>query len=707
MGNTAMPTLFKRRYMREGPGPRERYIGPALLVLTLLIAGLFLLTSGLLGGKIDESRPAVAARKMLGITDQAPLFTVRAENRPPAGPPHAVRVAGTLLPVLSDPWQRGAVQATTQPAAAAAPGEADALLAALEHFDPRALYAAAYKAADARVQARIVDAGDPPDAFGLARLRRPKDARKLNLGREGWMAADGSRLGFWAGRYYTELAAEKLEPQAFEQLARQLGAAQVVYGGPFWAEPVLPAEGRTAESFRFVRRAGLGLAGLDECWLADYQDGTTIAVARPAKPATLMDAVRKAFESAPAANAEQSESAEVQPASEEESADSSEQAHRGGETGEGSVTAESTEQAYGDHAGSEPGGTASQPATALPAGGVAGRIGDRFAAALIAGPYVFVIVSPKAEAIGPQAAALGERFKDTGREPRTIVAGPTPDAAGPVAAGGSARFPDVPGTRLIRPTRIERYAENLYEKIDGKEGIFRDFGIIDLRFGQYADPDRQQSYDLYVYDMAEPANALGIYMMERPETAAPVQLGRGAYNSGTSVFFWKGQYYVNVLGPAGDASVLETSSKLAAAVADTIADDGRPFWAEELLPKEEQAPHSLAYRANNGLGFAFIKQMFTARYAVGEQTYQMFIVKAADAAAARQLYDRYADATGKLDKVVSNEPSPGGATMVIDSAGQFGCAFCRGLYFGGVTRADDQQLALDRAVRLRDKLPAE
>lgn len=315
-----------------------------------------------------------------------------------------------------------------------------------------------------------------------------------------------------------------------------------------------------------------------------------------------------------------------------------------------------------------------------------------------------------ARALGGLQLAYGGPFNEP--EPTTVAqaTGPSVPAA---PAAGVARFADVPGGRIITPTQIDRYAENLYEKIDGKESAFRAFSVVDLKFGQYADPDTRQSFDVYVYDMAKPINAMGIYMSERVPTAPAVEIGREAYLSGTSVFFWKGQYYVNVLGPVdGGEAATNATRQIATAIAETIADSGEPFWADKLLPAEGRAPNSLSYQATSALGYEFLGRMFFARYEADGKKYQMFLTKAVDAAGAEATYDRFAEATASFDKILAREDLPGGHLFASETPmpgrpSKFAAAFHKGPYFGGVYDSEDQPMAVSRAKALFESLSAD
>ncbi|MDM8008952.1 MAG: hypothetical protein QUV05_22665 [Phycisphaerae bacterium] len=271
-----------------------------------------------------------------------------------------------------------------------------------------------------------------------------------------------------------------------------------------------------------------------------------------------------------------------------------------------------------------------------------------------------------------------------------------------------ADFASVPGGQVMPPSKIDRFTDNLYEKIDGKEGMFRSFHFVALRFAQYTHAQTQESFDAYIYDMGEPVNAFGIYMGERSPTAKAWSLGRDAYVSGSSAFFCKDKYYVHVLGPPeGGDDKLEVSKAIATAIAATIPDTDKPFWVEQHLPAEGRTPNSLKYEATSGLGYDFIQRMFRAEYQVEGKTFQLFVVRAADAAAARVLFDKYTEATAKYDRVVSKGTDAQGQKVIGESLGFYSVAFTKGVFFGGVTECEDQALAVKQAEAFRAMLPAD
>ncbi|MEP0841487.1 MAG: hypothetical protein HRF43_02100 [Phycisphaerae bacterium] len=724
-----MPSFFSRRYMRGAPRLTERLVGAFILLLTAFIVGTFLLTGGLLSGLVNRSAALTALRRSFGLSER-PLFVAAAENLKPPAPPHELRAAEAMLPPAPEGWKRtelrivepeqpGEVAATQGSPAAAL--EATFKAYAPFNFGLERYYRAVYEKGSYRMVVQMADMGTPEAAFGLWRMLRERDATALPLGRGGWLSTGSNAAAFWAGRYFTavlgyfpydgppaSLAGAKADPTAVdgpaagapapqtaasvEQMARAAAALQINYGGPFWAESVLPYDGRVADSLLYVRRNGLGLAELSDCWSAAYTSGATLAVTRPPDPRKVLSALRSRFEktAGPAAGPPQSAGPAARLASDQ------------------------GVDEYAETPATQPSASPA-PAAALPsdlkaalgADAAAGRVHDRLLVACLAGPYVFVAAGPSPEPLVALARTARARAVSSPavETPADTVAAITPRTGSPAA--GQARFAEVEGGDVQAPTRIERFTDNLYEKIDGREGQFRAFGFVELRFGQYLDARRRQTYDVYLYDMGRPDNALGIYAAEKSGETDAVRIGAEGYISGANVYFRKNRYYVNVLGPAeGGPAAAETARRIAAAIADTIADSGGGLWADELLPRENrQGP--VRFQATSALSQEFLERFFFARYEVEGTTFDLFIHKAPDAGQAAELFRKYAVEIARFETVVSREKTDGGETLVSESLGIFTVVFHKGPYFAGVSNLKkNRELAVRQAAALRDRLNA-
>ena len=649
-----MPTFFGRRYMRDKPGRTERTLGAALLVFVAVVALTFAMTTGVFGKRAANSNLSWAIKSVCGISDE-PLFTVdRSKIKPPDS--RELRIAKAMLPFHKRVYRKPMFVSLDSNSREYYP---TALVVAARAYGAKQFIQSSRKGC---IEINIVDLGSPENAFGLWRSREPAGAKRLSIGRGGWVFSKDHtiQIAFWAGRYYTQLEDwfPENSPGELEAAARAVADKQLVWGGPFWAESVLPAEGRIEGSLRFVKGDPLAMSMRlgGDYWQADYVGGVTIGVMK--LPADKREAVSAAIKGAGELSASVGEMPAVK---------------------------------------------------GMPAGAVCVAGEGKALLACPAGEYVFIVSGPDAQALVSAAKPLVERWSAAKTE---AVAAASAAAVKPAAGGktetpaGAARFGDPGDAEILVPTAIERYTDNLYEKIDGREPQFRQFGFVELRVGQYKYPPMQAVYDAYIFDMGEPVNAMGIYMTERSGDPHAIKIGRDGYVSGASVYFWKSKYYVYILGPAdAGEEATEVAEKIARAIDKTIADSQEPFWAEKLLPTEDRLPDSLSYRASSGLGFDFLKRMFVTSYKTGDQTYQMYILREESPAAAKALFEKFAEATAKYDKVLSKKESPGGETLVSESLGVYGSAFYKGIYFGGVAECADRTLAETKAGMLRDSLP--
>ncbi len=113
--------------------------------------------------------------------------------------------------------------------------------------------------------------------------------------------------------------------------------------------------------------------------------------------------------------------------------------------------------------------------------------------------------------------------------------------------------------------------DTLYEKINGRADIYFEYNFKLLTFAKYVNaqaPD--DDIQVYLYDMAEPENAMGICKAEQPEHPVSAEVGREGYRSGPSVFFWKGPLYIAVM--AFEPTLADVCLTLARKLAGTIKD---------------------------------------------------------------------------------------------------------------------------------------
>lgn len=575
------------------------------------------------------------------------LFTVSEKVRTSEEASHEDRVAAEMLPALTEAgWKPKTPPTSTAAASASLPS---GFQAEVDAFEVAWVYRRDYESAQEPVRsiaATICDAVTPAQAMGLWYARKPASAKTLAVGRNGWLDTD--KAGFWNGRYYTELTitpASDDNTAALTQSAGAVASFQLGYGGTWPEEALLPPQGRVAGTFRYIHEAAPGAPEIRRAFLVDLDGGATAWVMNAGSPSEAQRIV-DGF----AANA-------------------------GAETdGPLAIVA--------DHG---------QTSAAFANGPyVVGAIGANRAMVVAAAKTSYQMVAPRAGAPGAASAsaATAQQLSDV------AGANPFPD-------------PDVSGWRA--PAKVSRFTpDTLYEKINGRAGLYLQYEVAGMTFGTYFhQTQRDQTIDIYWYDMGKPQNALGAYKAEAPADGTPVDLGSQGYTTGGAVFFIKGASYVQILPASEIAETADAAMKIAQKIAGSITSDDDGPWALKVLPREGRVDGSFEYTAQNAFDLDFLSEVYTADYDIDGGRIRLFVHKAASDAEANKLLDQYETFFNEYGRVVWRSPDASRRMMAGDMDGMIDVVFVKGAYLGGVGGAEDMELAQKAAAAFYDQIAAQ
>lgn len=354
-----------------------------------------------------------------------------------------------------------------------------------------------------------------------------------------------------------------------------------------------------------------------------------------------------------------------------------------------------------------------------------------------------------------------------GLAPTQVTATPTQASGGATAAAPAARGPLLAASfgdaSWARSGAIQHFtAANLFEKINGRAEEYLQFGVVALDTVTYTDRREEGRFlDAFVYDMGKPANAFGIFSMERGRGAQPVALGEKGYRAGASCFFIRGRHYVQVVASDKGALLEEAGLKLARQldaglapaaapaqaapappgvkppsgapspaaaqpapqatqpkpIAKSVAARPKPaapatateraapdFSSPEallaLFPKEDAVADTGQFLAKDALGLDFLAAVATTRYKLGDAEYTLFLTRRESETEARALVDRYVEFLGQFGKLHDRRADGGITFLVGNVAGFYDAVFRAGPFFGGVNAASDRTAAAGLAVRL-------
>ena len=254
---------------------------------------------------------------------------------------------------------------------------------------------------------------------------------------------------------------------------------------------------------------------------------------------------------------------------------------------------------------------------------------------------------------------------------------------------------------------IENYnMDTLYEKINGAAEQYEGYNVVGLEYAGLKSKDNQY-IDVYLYDMGTPLRAFGIFSTERTEGQPAVTLGRGGYVMEPGVFFWSGQYYVQLIASDFGEKLRNLCITVGDKLESCIKEDEKPIWGLDVLPREGRIEDSVQYLMKNALGLDFLTECFISKYQKGDKNITVFVSRQSSSDNAAEIFTAYADYIKNYAKSSSDTNVSGTIMLTGDMYGAFDVVFKKGLYVGGVTSADDQGVAEKTAKDFLQAMPAE
>lgn len=190
------------------------------------------------------------------------------------------------------------------------------------------------------------------------------------------------------------------------------------------------------------------------------------------------------------------------------------------------------------------------------------------------------------------------------------------------------------------PVRVFEF-ENLYEKINGREGYYKSFGFKQLHFMTLELEGAPNTIvDIELFNLDKAVNALGAYNGERDKEAAPKVGDQGlTHYSRNALYMTRGQYYLRAVGSDESEPVLQELRHILARFEADLDGEALPWSYALFLGKLNLAPDAIAYFTENAFGFSdFATDVNVGRLA--DET-ELFVKISADNAAASKLAEQF------------------------------------------------------------------
>lgn len=209
-------------------------------------------------------------------------------------------------------------------------------------------------------------------------------------------------------------------------------------------------------------------------------------------------------------------------------------------------------------------------------------------------------------------------------------------------AAGSAIVPAELDSLALASTRVYG-PEDLYEYINGQAPHYIQFGFRAVLVAEYAaEAAAMPSIIVDLYDMERRRNAYGLFMESFPPEAEMIELGNAGYQSDTVAVFWKGPYYVRVMGLAGTDRESEVH-QAASRVASRIEDESRELAEFSVFPRAGLDAGSLTFIKAAAFGLAHLRETFAGTYETSDGTYRLFFCDLDNDQEVRALLEAHAE----------------------------------------------------------------
>jgi len=252
-------------------------------------------------------------------------------------------------------------------------------------------------------------------------------------------------------------------------------------------------------------------------------------------------------------------------------------------------------------------------------------------------------------------------------------------------------------------------AGNLYEKINGKAPLYLDAGFLKLFTQRFVSrTDENLWMELYLYDMAGLKNAFSVYSVQKRADVETLSTMQFAYKTTNALYFVHGRYYVELLGSAESADLLEAMKNVADSITAGLKVDEEARIPElDLFPTDNLVSGSFKLSLKDTFGFADLTDTFTCRYELNGQSVTAFISTRSHPKNAQKIAVTYSDFLIENDakpKSTADETIKKAAAKVFDFYDTTEIVFFLGPYVGGVHEAEDQKTAEEVAVMLINRL---
>jgi hypothetical protein len=166
-----------------------------------------------------------------------------------------------------------------------------------------------------------------------------------------------------------------------------------------------------------------------------------------------------------------------------------------------------------------------------------------------------------------------------------------------------------------REASLSRFGpDNLYEKINGREGYYKSFGFRELFFvALQLTEDPRLTVDLEIYDQGNPANALGAFAGElADDTSVSMDDGSMTALRRNAFSMVRGRFLIRAIGSEEGERVAPVFQRVAQRFR-TLEAEPLPWAYDVLVQGFGASPRAIQYLPQDAFSFEFATHVYVAR----------------------------------------------------------------------------------------------
>jgi len=236
--------------------------------------------------------------------------------------------------------------------------------------------------------------------------------------------------------------------------------------------------------------------------------------------------------------------------------------------------------------------------------------------------------------------------------------------------------------------------DNLYVKINGREGYYKSFGFERLYFlSIIMTQDVQTAVDIELYDLGSTANAVGAYSGERSPGVTPQASESGLEHlDRNALFLTRGRFYLRAIGSDESPEVIAQLEHLRRRFDTELPAEPLPWGYALFAGRMGIEPGAISFVPENAFSFGFARNVYSARL---EDDAELFVTSAGSEAGARELAQQFMDGFRQY--------GTGGGDFIKDQyLGTWATATVSGPWVVGIHRARDASAAREAVDELAD-----